>query len=95
MIVAALREQGAEVPADLADVPVWPSAEPYRHAFASLSRARGHGMAGPLPLAYSEILAYATAHGFGDDPGSLEEFVQLIQAQDLAYLKHHRPKEKA
>lgn len=85
MIAEALREQGLAVPADFAP-DVWEPAEPYRHAFRVLSGARGHGFAGPLPLAYSELRAYAEANGFAESMADLEEFVLLLQGQDAAYL---------
>lgn len=86
MIAAALLEQGAEVPAELlAPVDVWPCAQPYADAFDALSRSRGHSMSGVLPLAYTEITAYARDHGFADTEVECDEFVELIYAQDVAY----------
>ena len=92
MIAAALVEQGVEPPEDLLPVEVWPVAWPYRRAFLVLSAARGSGMNGLLPIAYAELLAYARANGFAETLAELEEFVDLIQAQDRRFLELTAPK---
>jgi hypothetical protein len=92
VIAAALVEQGVEPPEDLLPVAVWPAAWPYRRAFLVLSAARGSGMNGPQPIAYGEMLAYARANGFAGTPAELEEFVDLIQAQDKRLLELAAPK---
>lgn len=86
MIAEALLEQGAAIPEDLLPVEVWPVAEPYRQAFRVLSASRSWGMSGPLPLPYSEIIAYARANGLAESMTELEECVSFIQAQDSEYL---------
>lgn len=92
MIAEALAEQGAEIPADLLPVDVWPVAAPYREAFRVLSASRGRSV-GPggivhQALEYSEIVEYAERNGFADTMEELEEFVTLVQSQDGAYLTH-------
>lgn len=84
--MAALLEQGMEVPEDLEPPPeIWPVAQPYADAFDALSRSRGQGMSGVLPLEYTEITAYARDHGFAETDTERDEFVELIQAQDIAF----------
>lgn len=85
MIADALAEQGVEVPDDLLPVEVWPPAQPYATAFHVLSNARRQGMGGPEALAYSELVCYARANGFAGSMEGLEEFVILMQTQDLAF----------
>lgn len=53
-------------------------------AFQRLSKSRGNGMNGPLPIAISEISRYWRDVGH---IGSLEEFIAVIQALDEAYLQ--------
>lgn len=93
-MAAALAEQGFEVPEDLRTVEVWPVAEFYRRAFRVLSSARGYCEAGPLPIPYSEIVAYASANGFDSSFVELEEFVQFVQAQDAEHLDQVARREK-
>jgi hypothetical protein len=85
VIAEALREQGQAPPPDLLPE-VAPPAQPYRAAFQVLSAARAYGMNGPLPLTYSDMRAYAEAHGLAASMADLEEFTTLMQAQDGAYL---------
>jgi len=59
----------------------------YLEAFWTLSRGRGQGLSGPLPIAVSEVLAYLTM---------IEEYsvserlriLRLIQSLDGAYLDY-------
>lgn len=88
MIAAALREQGVDVPDDCTPADVWPVAQPYMDAFHTLSRSRGHGMNGPLPFAYSEIVAYARDHDLADTESDLDEFVTIMQEMDTMYRTH-------
>lgn len=94
MIADALAEQGKDVPADLRPVEVWPVAAPYRDAFSVLSAARRQGMHGWEALAYSEIVAYAHENGYAGSIVELEEFVNLIQAQDTAFLEESAKQQK-
>jgi hypothetical protein len=48
------------------------------------------GGSAPLAIPYTEIAAYAKDHGLGSTWAELEEAVELVQALDDAYLKHHK-----
>lgn len=56
--------------------------------FFFLSGFRHHGMSGPLPIALSEIIAYAELIGYTavDDKFFL---IDLVHACDKAYLKKY------
>jgi hypothetical protein len=40
----------------------------------------------PQPLAYSEVVMYAEWHGYTDSQVDLDEFVELVYAQEIEYL---------
>jgi hypothetical protein len=94
MIVAALAEQGLDVPADLQPAEVWPVAVPYQDAFRVLSAGRRQGFSGWEALAYSEIASYAHENGYAESIVELEEFVALIHAQDAAFLEESAKRAK-
>lgn len=52
--------------------------------FTDLNAARSYGMAGPNPISYAEIEAYARLHRWPLEP----RHVDLITAMDRAWLDH-------
>lgn len=93
-MAAAAAEAGVELPTSPGgSAKLWDVSVPYWRAFQTLSRSRGYavGMSGGSPLAvpYSEISAYAKDHGLAATWADLEDTVELVQALDDAYLKHH------
>lgn len=54
--------------------------------FTDLNAARSYGMAGPNPISYAEIEAYARLHRWPLEP----RHVDLITAMDGAWLDHAR-----
>lgn len=71
---------------------LWPINLPWAIAFQTLSRGRGIGVNGALPLTYREIAEYAKDHGFADTLTDLDEFVMIMQSMDDALLEHLKPK---
>ncbi len=51
--------------------------------FWTLDGGRGYGLAGPLPLTYSDIAAWASLHGIEIQPSEVE----IIKAMDAARIR--------
>jgi len=87
-LVAALRQHLAT-----GQRPVLPEAGDLLWSmFCDLSMARGYTMAGPQPIAYSEILAWAQLHRWPLQA----HHVAILRAMDDAWLSAGRqPKDKA
>lgn len=63
----------------------------YVAAFYALHRHRSYAVgmtAVPMPLAYTEVAAYAKDHGWGDSLTMLDDFISLIMALDAVYIHH-------
>ncbi len=69
---------------------MWQANWPYWNGFLYLTRRRPLyvGLGGVIPgaLQYTELVAYARDHGF-THPDDLDEFIQLVDALDIEYLK--------
>lgn len=97
-LIAAAREAGHEPPAGAVGVyDVWPVSVPYREAWMHLHHGRVMDGASGLPqaLPYAAVVLYAQTHGFADTIPDLDEFVELIYAQDAAFLAHATERAKA
>jgi len=56
----------------------------YWNGFVALDRTRTWTFGAPLGIQFSEMLAYATIHGFTDD--DMDEFTRLVSVLDGHYM---------
>jgi hypothetical protein len=64
----------------------------YINAFNSLSRSRGIGMNGPLPITISEVWALLSIVGVGNGNG--EKFLRIVQTLDGMWLEDYSNRNK-
>jgi hypothetical protein len=89
LVAAAAIEAGHEPPPGT-EYNLWEICEPMFACWGRLHWSR-HYMVGaslirPIGLQYSEVVAYARAHGFADSIAELAEFTDLVYAADRAFL---------
>jgi hypothetical protein len=81
----AAAEAGVAIDVPLAPPPIAECLIPVREAFAHLSRGRGWGPAGPLPIQLVEVAAWFDLMG-PVDPDDRLDHLTLLTALDDAWL---------
>jgi hypothetical protein len=100
MIIKAARERGEPIPQHILNRPEpWHIARPYWNCLETLGRSRqlvSTGMSVQyMPLAWTEIAAWAEKHEHATTVEDLDDFVEIVQRADGEWLKVNQIKKKS